>query len=252
MHYLMEERMTEVNSLWEVARNVPGPEAPWMQFANDSSCLPDTAIETLAPPGNGVPSACLAALLDELDTGIVLCNERAQALLFNEAARRELADGGVLYLGADRTLSTVGGISLLALRRAVQNAALRGLRQLVPLRAGERKLMVAVQPLRTDPKTRPYAVLLLGRRQLCPELAVEMLGRLHSLTPAERRVLKGLVAGQPVTALARGHGVAVSTVRTQVASLRSKFGVKRVDDLMMLVAEMPPMVNALRTVSASN
>ena len=48
-------------------------------------------------------------------------------------------------------------------------------------------------------------------------------------------------------ALATLRGVAVSTVRTQVAALRAKFGVRRMDDLTRLEAELPPMVGALRS-----
>jgi len=201
------------------------------------------------PSSNPVAPACLTALLDELDTGIVLCDARGHALLFNEAARRELADGGVLSLSAEGALLVFKGSNPLALRRAIVNAVVKGLRQLVPIQGDGRKLMVAVQPLRADPELPTYAALLLGRRQVCPELAVEMLGRLHDLTPAERRVLKGLLAGKPVASLAQVYGVAESTVRTQVAALRAKFGVRRIDDLVMLIAEMPPMMNALRTIA---
>lgn len=191
-------------------------------------------------------AACLAGVLDQLDTGVMVADARGQVLLMNEAARRELADGGVLRIGEGSLLDVCGGDGLLPLRRAVGNAALGDRRQLLPLRAGARLLMVAVQPLRGPTLGQPCAVLLLGRRQLCPDLVVEMLGRLHDLTPAERRVLVGLLSGQRVIGLARAHGVAVSTVRTQVAALRAKFGVARIDDLTRLVAEMPPMAGALR------
>ena len=48
-------------------------------------------------------------------------------------------------------------------------------------------------------------------------------------------------------ALATLRGVAASTVPTQVAALRAKFGVRRIDDLTRLEAELPPMVVALRS-----
>lgn len=200
----------------------------------------------LAGAASALSAACLAGVLDQLDTGVMVADARGQLLLMNEAARRELAEGGVLRLGEGSAIEVCGGDGLLPLRRAVGNAALGDRRQLLPLRSGTRLLMVAVQPLRAPALGQPCAVLLLGRRQLCPDLVVEMLGRLHDLTPAERRVLVGLLAGQRVTGLARAHGVAVSTVRTQVAALRAKFGVARIDDLTRLVAEMPPMAGALR------
>ncbi len=188
----------------------------------------------------------LVGLLDELDTGVLVCDARSQPLLFNEAARRELAEGGVLVLLTDGSLEVPGGSGLLALRQAVHAAACEHRQQLVLLRCGERTLMVAVQPLRSGPAEPPCAVLLLGRRSLCPALAMQRLGGLYDLTDAEKAVLSGLVAGQRVGTLAHERGVAVSTVRTQVASLRAKFGVRRQDDLTRLVAELPPMVSALR------
>jgi hypothetical protein len=45
--------------------------------------------------------------------------------------------------------------------------------------------------------------------------------------------------------------VAVSTVRSQVAALRAKFGVRRIDDITRLVAELPPMLGALPGLGAA-
>ena len=199
------------------------------------------------PQKHCLPAACLASLLDELDTGIVVCSAEGHALLVNEAARRELADGGVLQLGPDGSLDVCGGAGLPDLRRAVQGAAWDRRHQLLPLRVGERTLMVGVQPLRGTSAHQPCAVLLLGRRHLCADLAVHRLGGLYDLTDAEKAVLASLLAGTRVGALARLRGVAVSTVRTQVAALRAKVGVKRLDDLTRLAAELPPMVSALRS-----
>jgi DNA-binding CsgD family transcriptional regulator len=151
----------------------------------------------------------------------------------------------VLRLTSDGALDVCGGVGLLLLRRAVHAACLSRSYQLLPLRHGERQRMVSVQPLRMADGAPPCALLLLGRRQLCPELAVQELGRLYDLTAAERSVLASLLAGVPVAAMARARGVAVSTVRSQVAALRAKFGVRRIDDITRLVAELPPMLGAL-------
>lgn len=199
------------------------------------------------PQKHCLSAACLASLLDELDTGIVVCDPEGRALLVNEAARRELADGGVLQLGPDGSLDLRSVAGLLDLRRAVHGAAWDRRHQLLPLRVGERLLMVGVQPLRGTSAHQPCAVLLLGRRQLCADLAVHRLGGLYDLTDAEKAVLSSLLAGTRVGALARLRGVAVSTVRTQVAALRAKVGVRRLDDLTRLAAELPPMVSALRS-----
>ena len=220
---------------------------------NDALLQPAVARANIPPTADTgpqkycLPTACLASLLDELDTGVLVCDARGQVLLLNEAARRELASGGVLQMAAEGSLGVQGGAGLLPLRRAVHAAACDGRQQLLPLRVAERTLMVVVQPLREAPGDQPCAVLLLGRRQLCPDLAVQRLGRLYELTEAEKAVLSSLLAGLRVGALAKMRGVAVSTVRTQVAALRAKFGVRRVDDLTRLVAELPPMMSALRS-----
>ena len=232
----------------QLNRAPPGHAAPW-RWPNAAALAP-AARAAPATAARGLPTACLSGVLDELDTGVLVCDARGQVLMLNEAARRELAQGGVLEMAAEGSLGVQGGAGLLPLRRAVHAAACDGRHQLLPLRVAERTLMLVVQPLREAPGDQPCAVLLLGRRQLCPDLAVQRLGRLYALTEAEKAVLSSLLAGLRVGALAKLRGVAVSTVRTQVAALRAKFGVRRLDDLTRLVAELPPMMSALRSPTA--
>lgn len=202
-----------------------------------------------ASPHDAVPAVgadVLLAALDALDTGVLVCDARARLLVANHAARRELADGGVLRLGRDGLLDVAGGAGLLALRRAVHGAAADHSHQLVPLRHAAQCLMLAVQPLRTQVGGAPQVLLLTGRRGLCPSLALQHFGRVHALTPAEVSVLGGLLDGVRIPDMARARGVKLSTVRTQVAALRAKLGAQRVDDITRLVAELPPMLGALR------
>ena len=187
----------------------------------------------------------LLAALDALDTGVMVCDARGRLLVHNHTARRELADGGLLRQGPDGLLDAAGGAGLLALRRAVHGAAFDRSHQLVPLRHGTQCLMLAVQPLRRDEAGAPRVLLLTGRRGLCPDLAVHHLGRVYALTPAEVSVLTSLLAGVRIGDMAAARGVKLSTVRTQVAALRAKLGVQRVDDITRLVAELPPMLGAL-------
>ena len=237
-----------------------GFDEAWLQTATvtarapacAASPLPVTTVAGAASVDAGpqklcLSAACLASLLDELDTGVVVCDPQGHALLVNEAARREMADGGVLHLTPDGLVDVLGGPDQQALRRAVHGAAWERRHQLLPLRVGGRLLLAGVQPLRGTPAHQPCALLLLGRRCLGADLAVHRLGGLYDLTDAEKAVLTSLLAGTRVGALARLRGVAVSTVRTQVAALRAKFGVRRVDDLTRLAAELPPMMSALRS-----
>ena len=208
---------------------------------------PDAPSAEAAAVRQGLPAACLNALLDELDSGIVVCDANGHTLLVNEAARREIAEGGVLHLAPGGMLDVASGPGQLALRRAVHGAAWERRYQLLPLRVGGRVLLVSVQPLRAATVQQPCALLLLGRRALCGDLAVQRLATLYALTDAEQAVLTHLLAGTRVDDLARQRGVALSTIRTQVAALRAKFGVRRVDEITRLAAELPPMMSALRS-----
>ena len=46
--------------------------------------------------------------------------------------------------------------------------------------------------------------------------------------------------------IARTKGVELSTVRTQIASIRTKLGVRSVEALLLRAAEVPPVAPALR------
>lgn len=188
----------------------------------------------------------LITVLNLIDSGVMVLDAAGLVMLANDAARHEIADGGVLDVDAEGILDVRGGASLMLLRGAVQTAVVEGRRELLQLRAGERTLTVSVQPLASS-NNGTAALLLMARRQVCPALVVELLATQYALTPAERRVLGGLVRGDRVATLAEQYRVKVSTLRSQVAALRTKFGVRRIDDLTRFMAELPPMAPALRS-----
>jgi DNA-binding CsgD family transcriptional regulator len=86
----------------------------------------------------------------------------------------------------------------------------------------------------------------LGKRQVCEKLSVQGFARSLAMTPAETRVLELLCAGVRPTEIAQRQGVAVSTVRTQIGSLRAKTGAGSIRELVRQVAVLPPLVGALR------
>ena len=187
----------------------------------------------------------LLTALDQIDSGVLVLDLGAQVLMANDAARLELTSGGVLCISDDGGLGVQDPPDQLVLRAALLSAAKEGRHQLLSLHVGEQTLSLSVQPL-CSPGKANHAMVLLGRRQVCPSLVVEMLGSQYSLTLAERRVLVGLIQGARVADIAREHGVKVSTVRSQVSTLRSKLKVRRIDDLIRLAAELPPMAPAWR------
>ncbi|MBI3349590.1 MAG: hypothetical protein HY020_20570 [Burkholderiales bacterium] len=185
-------------------------------------------------------------MLEELDTGVIVCSAEGRLELANNAARRELLGGHPLAVDAVGWLCLAPGAqaALPQWQSALRAAALTRRRQMLALSDGPQRLMVSVMPLG---QTHPWALVMLGRRQPAPDLAVEMLGSLYALTSAEQRILVGLLAGQRVEAIACERGVTIATLRSQVGSLREKLGAGRLEDLVRLAAGLPPMSSVLRS-----
>ena len=106
-------------------------------------------------------------------------------------------------------------------------------------------------PLAGRSGERPRALVVLGRRQPCSDLGLEMLAGSYGLTLAERRVLAALVREATPREIARQHAVALSTVRTQISSIRAKFGTRSIEGLLLRAAQVPPVAGALRLAGVS-
>lgn len=186
---------------------------------------------------SGNPLAML--VMDQIDCGLLVCDAHGHMLQANRAALREL-DGGHILKVMEGTLRCCGEASD-ELHAAIEAAALRGRRRLVCLRQADTP-MIVVMPLAPDSADRrPLALVMLGRRTLCTPLGLELLAMQHRLTLAEQRVLRALVGGASVRDIALEHCVAVSTVRTQLQSMREKVGVSNIDKLLLTAARVPPV-----------
>jgi DNA-binding CsgD family transcriptional regulator len=115
----------------------------------------------------------------------------------------------------------------------------------VSVGSGADRLLVSVLPLRGNTGAARVLVVL-GRRQPCSELGLEMLAGFHGLTLTERRVMAALLRRCSPREIAQQHGVALSTVRTQIHSIRAKIGTRSIDELLLRAAEVPPGASALR------
>ncbi len=184
------------------------------------------------------------ALLDEIALGLIVCDRHGQLQFVNPAADQELASAHVLSRLGQSLRCT--GTDSSALDGALRKAASKGVRQLLTLTHAADSLMVAVVPLAMDNGGEPMLMLVLGRRGACSALGLEMLSGVYGLTLAERRVLCGLVADISPRDIAASGGVALSTVRTQIASIRTKFGVRNIEGVLIRVAEVPMVPSALR------
>ena len=199
--------------------------------------------------GDAGTGGCLTSMLDEIDYGMLLVTADAQVSYLNHAARIELDGHHPLQL-LGRALRAHRPQDVAPLYDALA-AAQRGLRKLVTLGEGEHRVCVSVVPLggSAGPARAGGAaltLLVLGKRQVCEQLSVQGFARSVSLTPAETRVLELLCAGVRPNAIAERKGVAVSTVRTQIGSVRAKTGAASIRDLVRQVAVLPPLVGALR------
>ena len=185
-------------------------------------------------------------ILEELDTGVMVCDEEGRLKIANNAARYELRRGRLLAVQTSGLLYLCEGAQAAQVKwhSALHAATVTRHRQMLELSDGRQRLMVSVMPLG---QTVGWALVMLGRRQLAPELAVEMLGGIYELTSAEQRVLVGLLAGERVETIAGQRGVMLSTLRTQVHSLREKLGASRLEDVVRLAACLPPMSSVLRS-----
>jgi DNA-binding CsgD family transcriptional regulator len=224
--------------------------APWMADVRQHSrtlALPDALDQFSSCAGSTrLDASEFTEILEELDTGVIVCDGSGQVALANNAARRELLGGWPLAVDSAGQLYLAEGVQAAEKQwqSALRAAALSRRRQMLALCDGPHRLMISVMPLGQQMRR---ALVMLGRRQPAPDLAVEMLGNLYALTAAEQQVLASLLAGQRVEALASERGVTVATLRSQVGSLREKLGAARLEDLVRLAAGLPPMTSALRS-----
>jgi DNA-binding CsgD family transcriptional regulator len=203
----------------------------------------------LQGPGSKSPHASwswLAAALDEVDYGMLLVANGAEVVHANQIARRELDDEHPLQL-MGRRLHARSSTDLAPLHHALDNAARRGLRQLLTMGSGDHRLGVSIVPLSTaDAEGGAATLLILGKRQICEQLSVQGFARSHGLTAAEGRVLAALCAGARPHDVATSLGVAISTVRTQIGSIRTKTGAQSIGALLKQMAALPPVRGVLR------
>ena len=183
-------------------------------------------------------------LFDEIELGLIVCDGHGLLRFANQAASRELGSASLL-LRSDGRLRQAAGTSG-DLPGALRQAAQRARRSLVRLGRGGDRLMVSVLPVGPAQADGQHVLVMLGRRQPCSELGLEMLAASYGLTLAERRVLGALVREASPREIAAQNAVALSTIRTQIQSIRTKLGTRSIEGLLLRAAEVPPVACALR------
>ena len=188
----------------------------------------------------------LAQMLDTLDYGMLLLADASLVTHVNKAARRDLDEWHPLQLDGAHLQARLAN-DVAPLQEALAGAAQRGLRRLLQLGEARHRVSVAVVPLPAlGADDQPGVAVLLGKRQVCEELTVDWFARSHGLTMAETAVIKGLCADLTPQQIAERQGVGLSTIRTQIGSIRLKTGAGSIRALVRQVALLPPLVSALQ------
>lgn len=180
-------------------------------------------------------------VLDEIANGLIVCDGESRLQSANRSALEELHSESALRL-VGRTIRLSHGPACL-LDRAIADAALRGRRCLLTLQSDDPP-MLAVVPLKTAQPGPAPVLLMIGRRGICSPLGLDMLGLAYRLSCAERRVLGALMANTPPLKIASLHGVALSTVRSQIKAVRAKLGVDNIQGLCVRAAQVPQVAVA--------
>jgi DNA-binding CsgD family transcriptional regulator len=185
------------------------------------------------------------AVLDLLDYGILLLDADARAVHVNGAASNLLGQATVLRL-QDGRVDPARPEDSPAWRDALHAAARRGLRSLLALGASVRRA-VSVIPLPSREKGGRATILVVaGRHSLCEVLSAQWFARHNELTHTEAEVLQMLCEGLRPSDIAARQDVAISTVRTQIGSIRLKTGASSIGALLRQIALLPPMTHALQ------
>lgn len=203
---------------------------------------PDFAAERTGASDLGIQQI-LGAVLDAIDYGIVVVDAQRHLIRANRVAQGLCAAAnGVCHLVGTR-LRCRHPADDDALHQATQAAALKGRHSLLTLGVAPQAVPVAVVPV--EPGPTPAVLLLFGKDQVCEALSVDQFARAHGLTHAEGMVLGALCDGAKPLEIAQRFGVAVSTVRTQISSVRQKTQTASIRDLVRRIAVLPPIVSVL-------
>lgn len=202
-----------------------------------------------AMPRRLVPDAStlLRCIIEHVDYGLALVSIGSRRLhLANSAA--------LSAMGADSNYSSglavvEGKLSALtpAGERALERSltlARTGVRDLLTANKEGGRTTVAVVPL-AGPEEDGQALLIFSKSRLCDATTLALFARSCDLTAAESNVLAAVCEGKRPHEVASQHGVQVSTVRSQLLSIRQKTRSGSIRELVQTVSLLPPMARHL-------
>jgi DNA-binding CsgD family transcriptional regulator len=188
------------------------------------------------------------AVLDRVLIGVGVVNADLTVLYANSAAKAECRQSASMSLDGAR-LRIRDTARHADLVRAVA-AAQRGRWSLVQLPGPGEATTLAIVPLPASDGLSPPGLVLVvfGLRQQTRTLAIEFFARAQGMTQAETRVLCALGEGLSPRQIADRHAVALSTIRSQIASVRERAGANSIVSLVRTLGELPPIMPAAMVV----
>ena len=188
-------------------------------------------------PTEALVQHVITQAMDRLVHGLAIVDAHRRVLYLNTAGQRALARAG--WAVQDGLLASVDGCrGWNDFLRLLDDVCAR--RRYGLLEAGsfaQPPIHVSLSPLLLE--AAPLAIATFEREDLCSELELQLFCRRRGLTHAERSVLWKLCQGQRPADIAREHGVARSTVLTQVAAIRSKTDASSVQDFLGTLSRLP-------------
>lgn len=212
------------------------------ELAWDTTDTPTAARRQLSDP-----TAMLRCIIEHVDYGLALISIGTRRLLLANAP-------ALLAMSADSDhasgLSVVSG-EVCALtapgERALERSltlARTGVRDLLNANKASSRMTVAVVPM-ASPEDEGHALLIFAKPRLCDASTLALFARSCDLTAAESNVLAAVCEGKRPHDVARQHGVQVSTVRSQLLSIRQKTRSGSIRELVQTVSMLPPMARHL-------
>lgn len=240
----MEQAVMEEAVMAPMLSFISGFAANQAQLRDPAPWRPEpVAAEAPAVFGGASALAMMQAILDHVHFGVAVIGPSLRLLFANRVALRECERHPALgiargQLGVAPSRQHADFVRALAAARA-------GRWTLVRIAHGDERIMLAVLPLWPHAaEADAPALVVFGLRGHARPLAIQFYAQACGLSATETDVLRGLGDGHSPREIALRHHVALSTVRSQIGSIRDKTGARSITDLVRTLGDLPPIMSA--------
>ena len=185
------------------------------------------------------PAAWAFALINQIDCPVMACGSDASLRFANRAAQHLLNEGRLCQVRD--TLLHCPAANPFEFRSAIRDAAVHHRLRLLNVAGVDSPVFAAVMPVWDKTVAEGSALILVGHERDRTNLALELIGIKQGLTPKEAAVLNRLIDGMTPGEIATQQRLELSTVRSHIHAIRSKFGVRSVDEVLLRVCHLPPI-----------